>query len=266
MFVIMTGSSGVGKNTVINELKKVDDRFVLMPTYTTREMREGEIEGNPYFFLTKEEFQEKIRNNKLLEHELIHTNYYGSSQELLNEYLQTGKIVIKDIGVQGAQNLYNKLNQLTKVIRVFLTVNSKKELKKRLIGRKEKNIKLRLKRFGYEQKQINNFDYIIYNHDLQLTTKNILQIVELQDKDFLPCKNPKNINKYMVRYYANKLKSGKTLKPIKIAFDGQSAYILKGVEKFVASIVTNIPVAKVVSYKRVKNKIEVPENWYQNII
>ena len=188
------------------------------------------------------------------------------SKELLEQYLQTGKILIKDIGVQGAQNLYKKLNDITKVIRVFLTVKSKKELKKRLKGRNEKNIKLRLKRFGYEQKQINKFDYIIYNHDLQRTTQNILQIVELENKDYLPCKNLKKINKYKVKLYANKLKSGKTLKPIKIAFDGEKAYILKGVEKFVASILTNIPVAKVVTYKEVKNKIDVPQNWYQNII
>ena len=266
MFVIMTGSSGVGKNTVINELKKIDERFVLMPTYTTREMREGEIEGNPYYFLTKEQFQEKIHNNQLLEHELIHTNYYGSSKELLEQYLQTGNIIIKDIGVQGAQNLYKKLNEMTQVIRVFLTVNSKKELKKRLIGRKEKNIKLRLKRFGYEQKQINNFDYIIYNHDLQRTTQDILKIVELENNDFLPCKNIKDINKYKVRYYANKLKTGKVLRPIKIAFDGEKAYILKGVEKFVASVLTNMPVAKVIVCKQVKKNIQVPENWFGNVI
>lgn len=266
MFVIMTGSSGVGKNTVINELKKLDNRFVLMPTYTTREMREGEVEGNPYFFLTKEQFQEKIRNNQLLEHEIIHTNYYGSSQELLHKFLNDEKIVIKDIGVKGAQNLYKKLNETTKVLRVFLTVKSKNELKKRLKGRNEKNIKLRLKRFGFEQKQKNNFDYIIYNHDLQKTIEIILQIVELGYNDFMPCKNLQNINKYKVKYYVNKLRTGKILKPIKIAFDGKKAYILKGAEKFVASCLTNIPVAKIVVYKQIRHKVNAPENWFENII
>ena len=266
MFVIMTGSSGVGKNTIINELKKIDENFVLMPTYTTRAMREGEVEGNPYFFLTKEQFQEKIHNNKLLEHELIHTNYYGSSIELLDQYLQTGKIIIKDIGVQGAQNLYKKLSDRTQVIRVFLTVKSKSILKERLIGRNEKNIKLRLKRFGYEQKQINKFDYIIYNHDMRKTIDCILQITNLTVDDFLPCKNIKNINKYKVKLYTNKLKLGKIIKPIKIVLADGKAYITKGVERFVASVITGIPVGKVVADKQVKRKIDVPEKWYKNII
>ena len=262
----MTGSSGVGKNTVINELKKENQNFVLMPTYTTREMREGEVEGNPYFFLTKEQFQEKIRNNLLLEHELIHTNYYGSSFELIDKYLETGKIIIKDIGVQGAQNLYTKLNGKTKVIRVFLTVKNKRTLKERLIGRGEKNIKLRLKRFGYEQKQINKFDYIIYNQDLAKTTNLLLSLVNFDNNNFVPCKNLKRINKYKVRLYSNKLKLGKILKPIKIVVENDKAYIVSGVEKFVASALTNIPVAKVIVEKNIKTKNQVQNGWFETIL
>ena len=88
MFVILTGSSGVGKNTVIKNLIEEDNKFVLMPTYTTRQKREGEIEGNPYFYLTKEEFQDKIKHNDFIEYELIHTNFYGSSLSICEDYLK----------------------------------------------------------------------------------------------------------------------------------------------------------------------------------
>ena len=101
MFVILSGSSGVGKNTVIKEMQKTEINLVMMPTFTTREKRVGEIEGAPYFYIAKEEFQEKIKNNELIEHEFIHNNYYGSSYTIFDDYIKTGKIIIKDIGVEG---------------------------------------------------------------------------------------------------------------------------------------------------------------------
>ena len=71
MFIILTGSSGVGKNTVITEIEKNNKNFKLMPTYTTREKRPFEIEGYPFYYITKDEFQQKIRSGELIEHEYI---------------------------------------------------------------------------------------------------------------------------------------------------------------------------------------------------
>ena len=170
MFIILSGSSGVGKNTVIKEMQKTEKNLTLMPTFTTREKREGEVEGQPYFYISKEDFQQKIKDNELIEYEFIHNNFYGSSYKVFDEYIKSGKVLIKDIGVEGAQNLSHKMSDHTEMIKVFLAIPHKSDLKKRLQGRGEKQIKLRLKRFDYEQKQKNKFDFIIVNTNLEQTS------------------------------------------------------------------------------------------------
>ncbi len=254
MFVILSGSSGVGKNTVIKEMQKTNENIVMMPTFTTREKREGEIDGKPYFYITKDDFQNKIKNEEFIEHEFIHNNYYGSSYIVFDEYINRGNILIKDIGVEGAQNLTLKLSDRTPIIKIFLTVHQKKELVKRLKGRGEKQIKLRLSRFGYEQKQMNKFDYIIYNSSLEETSDIVNNLTKLTDEDFLSDKDLTKLNPYKVKYYINKLNAGKILSPIKIVVKNGKAYVLKGAEKLVASFVSNKPVAKVVVNKNIKTE------------
>src|SRR5574344_696557 len=269
MFVILSGSAGVGKNTVMIEMQKQSDNIVLMPTFTTREKRDGEVEGLPYFYISKEEFQQKIKNNELIEHEFIHNNYYGSAYKIFDDFLSKNKIIIKDIGVEGAQNLSVKLCDRTKILKIFLTVKHKRELKKRLIGRGEKQVKLRLKRFSYEQKQMNKFDFIIFNESLELTTKLINTLIKIDEKTYIPCKEQKHINKYKIKYYINKLTSKEVLKPIKIAVYNEKIYIVKGVEKYIASILSEIPVAKLVIKKDIKEKYQnmaLDNDWYKKII
>lgn len=251
MFIILSGSSGAGKNTVIKEMQKSDENLVLMPTFTTRDKREGEVEGLPYFYISKDEFQERIKNNDFIEYELIHGNYYGSSYKVFDDYIKMGKVLIKDIGVEGAQNLSQKLGDRTKVHKVFLTIKHKGELKKRLKGRGEKQIKLRLKRFKYEQKQLNKFDFIIYNQVLENTTEIVKQIIGSDVNSFYFKKDLNKLNKYKVKYYINKLTSGKILKPVKIAVVDGKMCVVSGAEKLVASFVCKKPVAKLVAYKQI---------------
>lgn len=250
MFIILSGSSGVGKNTIINEMQKTNEKLVLMPTFTTREMREGEVSGNPFFYISKTEFQEKIKNNELIEHELIHGNFYGSSHVLFDEYIKGGNIIIKDIGVEGAQNLSLKLADKTKILKIFLTVNSKSELKKRLKGRGEKQIKLRLKRFKYEQQQMNKFDYIIFNMDMQKTVDIIKTIANLEQNDFYFEKEISKYNSYKIKYYINKLNSKKVLSPVKVTISNNKAYVVSDAEKLIASFLSGQSVAKLVVEKQ----------------
>ena len=250
MFIILSGSSGVGKNTIITEMQKTNDKLVLMPTYTTRDMREGEVSGNPFFYITKAEFQEKIKNDELIEHELIHGNFYGSSHVLFDKYLKGGNIIIKDIGVEGAQNLSLKLADKTQILKIFLTVDSKNELKKRLKGRGEKQIKLRLKRFKYEQQQMNKFDYIIFNMDMQNTVEIIETISNLQQNDFYFEKDISKYNPYKIKYYINKLNSKNILKPVKVAIKNGKAYVVNGAEKLIASFLSGKSIAKLVVNKQ----------------
>lgn len=254
MFIILSGSSGVGKNTVIKEMQKTNEHLVMMPTFTTREKREGEIDGKPYFYISKNEFQDKIKNQEFIEHEFIHNNYYGSSYVVFEEYINRGDIIIKDIGVEGAQNLSLKLKEKTPIIKIFLTVKHKSELKKRLRGRGEKQIKLRLRRFGYEQKQINKFDYIVFNADLTETSNLINDLMTLTEKDFYFKKDLNKLNPYKVKYYMNKLNCGKILKPVKIKVKDKKAFVISGAEKLLASFLSGLPVAKVVVNKQVDEK------------
>lgn len=264
MFIILSGSSGVGKNTVIKHLMEKTDKIVLMPTFTTRGMRDGEVEGSPYFYISKEEFQNKIKNNDFIEYEFIHNNYYGSTYSIFDEYIKSGKILIKDIGVEGAQNLDVKLSDRTELVKIFLTTKHKRELKERLKGREEKQIKLRLKRYDYEQKQKNKFDFIIYNEDLTETTETIKTIVLVSMEDYIPTKKLRNISKYKVRLYKNKLLCGKKLKPVKIAIQDGKIYVVSGVERFVAGLLTGKTVAKVIVHKKVK-ETSVEKDWYKEL-
>lgn len=263
MFVILTGSSGVGKNTIIKELTKQNNNIVMMPTFTTRDKRPGEVEGYPYFYITKEEFQDKIHNNEFIEYEHIHNNFYGSSYKVFDEYIQKGKVLIKDIGVEGAQNLCIKLADKTDIVKIFLTTKHKSDLKNRLKGREEKQIKLRLKRYKYEQKQKNKFDFIIYNQSIDETLSNINDVVSIKQKNYMPTKKLSKINPYYVKYYQNQLLCGKVLKPVKIAIKNSRIYIVSGLERFIASFITQKPVAKVIVNKKIK-VIDCKNDWLTN--
>lgn len=269
MFILLAGSSGAGKNTVIKALEKRDEKYKLMPTYTTREKREGEVHGYPYYFVSREEFQQLIKNNELLEHEKIHNNYYGSSKKIIEEFLKDDKLLIKDIDVYGAQNIYTKLNPQIDVLRVFLTTKNKAELKRRLKQRGEKNIKLRLKRFKLEQKEMIKFDYIILNNDLDKTCDIVDSLEDANYLDFIPTLEYKKLKLSKVKKYISDLQSGKLLKPIKLLYKDGKTYILKGHEKLIAEIYSGKVVAKMyVDYN--KSIKLVDENslysWHQLIL
>ena len=173
MFVILSGCSAVGKNTVMNVLlSQKNSPYVLMPTYTTRDMRPGEREGFPYHYLTKEQFQEKIDSGELYEYEFIHTNYYGSSRVLMAKAAAKGKTILKDIDVKGALNLSRILHDDMKVVTVFLYAD-KEILVQRLLNRGDKleDIEIRLQRYDEEMSYKDRYDYAVENLDLDETVR-----------------------------------------------------------------------------------------------
>ena len=109
MLVILSGVSGAGKDTIKKELIKRMDNVISLPSYTSRKPRVGEKEGLQYHFITKQEFEQKIANNEFYEYDLHHENYYGTSRKLMNEKIATGKIIVKDIEVNGTENLIKLL-------------------------------------------------------------------------------------------------------------------------------------------------------------
>ena len=191
MLVLLSGVSGAGKDTIKKELLKRMDNVETLPSFTDRLPREGEKEGEIYHFVTRQIFEEKIKNGEFYEYNMHHDHYYGTSKKLLNDKIKNGKIIVKDIEVNGTENLVKILKNDIKVVTIFLRV-PKEELRKRLLERTENpnidEIELRLSRFDYEESKMNMYDYVIKNNDLEKTLAIIMTIInkenELENAEF----------------------------------------------------------------------------------
>ena len=164
MLIIVSGSSGVGKNTVLNELFKKYPNYKNLVSCTTRGIREGEVEGLYYNYLTKEEFLKLHSQGEFAEYEEIHGNYYGMRIKDIDEAIKSEEIYIKDLGVEGAQNM-QAIAGKENLLSIFIDA-PKEVLRERLEGRGETQIDLRLSRYDYEHQYIKNYDYVVQNIDL----------------------------------------------------------------------------------------------------
>ena len=181
MLVILSGVAGAGKDTIKKELIKRMENVESLPSYTSRPIREGDVEGGTYHFISKEEFEKMIEKEEFYEYDIHHNQYYGTSRKLLNDKIKSGKIIVKDIDVNGTEHLKELLGNDTKVVTIFLRV-PKEELKHRLENRIDKpspqEIILRLNRFDYEESRISLYDYVLKNNDLEKTVRIIMTIIE----------------------------------------------------------------------------------------
>ena len=171
---------GVGKDTVKNRLIEKNNKYTTLPSYTSRKPRATDIPNVTYKFVSKEQFEDMISRNELYEYSLHHNNYYGTSKKLLEEKFAEGKIIIKDIDVNGTEELLNIFKDKVKILTIFLRV-SKEELLERLKNREDKlsedEIKMRLDRFDYEESKIYLYDYVLENKDLEETIKKVEEII-----------------------------------------------------------------------------------------
>ena len=181
MLVLLSGVSGAGKDTIKKELIKRMENVISMPSYTDRKPREGEIDGKIYNFITTEEFETKIKENEFYEYSVHHEHYYGTSKKILDEAMKSGKIIVKDIEVNGTENLLNLFKDDLDMVTIFLRV-PKEELRRRLEHRVEKasikEIELRLNRFDYEESKIGIYDYVLKNDNLEKTVQIIMTIIK----------------------------------------------------------------------------------------
>lgn len=181
MLVLLSGVSGAGKDTIKKELIARMDNVESLPSFTDREPRENDIPGKTYNFVSTEEFEAMIARGELYEYSAHHDHYYGTSRKLLNEKLQNGKIIVKDIEVNGVENLLKLLGNDTKIVTIFLKV-PKEELRRRLENRidkpSQKDIELRLNRLQYEESKIGIYDYVIKNNNLEKTVNIIMEIIK----------------------------------------------------------------------------------------
>ena len=181
MLVILSGVAGAGKDTVKNEVIKRMENVVSIPSITDRPIRDGDVPGETYIFVNKEEFKKMIDNNELYEFDIHHNHYYGVPKKQLNEKIRDGKVVIKDVDVNGTENLVRILKKDMKVITIFLRV-PKEELRRRLENRidkpDEKEIELRLGRFDFEESKMENYDYVIDNVNQEETVQKVMEIIK----------------------------------------------------------------------------------------
>ena len=183
MLVLLSGVSGAGKDTIKKQLIARMDNVESLPSYTDRAPRANDVAGVTYNFVSTEEFERMIADNELYEYSVHHEHYYGTSKKLLNEKINNGKIIVKDIEVNGVENLLKLLKDEVKIVTIFLRV-PKEQLQKRLENRIDKpslkEIQLRLNRFDYEESKIGMYDYIIKNNDLEKTVQIIMTIINYE--------------------------------------------------------------------------------------
>lgn len=175
---VISGPSGAGKGTVIKELLKSAEDLYYSVSVTTREPREGEIDGVNYFFVSKEKFEEMIKNNELLEYAKYCGNYYGTPLKAIREKQQMGYDVILEIEVNGARQVKEKMPEC---IMIFIVPPSFNELKSRLIGRNTEDIKKirqRLSKAKKELKESDFYDILVVNSVVKDTAKKIQDIID----------------------------------------------------------------------------------------
>ncbi len=175
--LILSGPSGCGKSSLLKELYKQIDNYYFSISTTTRAPRAGEQDGVDYLFVSKEEFEEDIKQNNFLEYAQVHDNYYGTSLKPVYQALEQGKLVIFDIDVQGHDLVRAKVDKLT--TSVFITTPSLEILEQRLYSRgtdDAKIIKNRIINAKDEIKSIDKYDYLIINDNLQTAAKELISI------------------------------------------------------------------------------------------
>ena len=175
--IIVSGPSGSGKSTV-TKIVKDKLNIPLSISATTRNPRDGEIDGKDYFFLSKEEFKNKIANDEFYEYAEVHGNYYGTLKKTVEDNLNRGLNVILEIDVQGALIAKEKKKD---AILVFFRTKDMEVLEKRLRDRKtdsEEIIQTRLKNAETELKYENKYNYTIVNENLENSIQELIDIIE----------------------------------------------------------------------------------------
>jgi len=180
ILVVVSGFSGAGKGTLMKELLKQYDNYALSVSATTRQPREGEKDGEDYFFVTKEHFQQMIEENRLVEYAQYVNHYYGTPKDYVEKKMAQGKDVILEIEIQGALKVKKRFPD---ALLLFVTPPSAEELRRRLVGRGTETIEVinaRLRRAAEEAAGMEAYDYLLINDEIQSCVEQMHQLIQLQ--------------------------------------------------------------------------------------
>ena len=181
LLIVFSGPSGVGKGTVRQEIFSTPDhKFEYSVSMTKLAQRPGEVDGKDYFFRSREEFEELIRNGQMLEYAEYVGNYYGTPLTYVNETLDKGIDVFLEIEVQGALQVKKKVPD---AVFIFLTPPDLNELQERLVGRgtdSEEVIAQRIERAREEIALMSEYDYAIVNDEVPLAAERVKRVIEAE--------------------------------------------------------------------------------------
>lgn len=177
LLIVYAGASGVGKGTIMKELLKSNDNLKLSVSATTRTPRPGETNGVEYHFVTKDEFEELIKNDGLLEYASYCDNYYGTPKKAVFDMLDKGIDVFLEIEIKGFLQIKEKYPDC---VTIFLLPPSMEELEKRLKGRGTESLDVIEKRLNTAKEELTyseQFDYKVVNDDVDRAKEEILNII-----------------------------------------------------------------------------------------
>lgn len=182
LLVVISGPSGVGKDSVLRGLREQGRPFRFVPTMNTRPKRSDEVDGVDYYFVTTEAFVTLLEQGELLEHAIVYGDYKGIPKKPIREALNSGQDVVLRVDVQGAATLKRLIPQ---AIFIFLTTSTEEELVQRLLKRKTESpesLRIRIATAREEMQRLPEFDYVVINHDDQLkeTVQDVIGIIRAE--------------------------------------------------------------------------------------
>ena len=179
LLIVISSPSGGGKTTIINRVIGSNPEYIYSVSMTTRKLRQGEVDGRDYMFVSEKDFMDSVKNGNLIEYENVHGCYYGTPLKKVSEWIEEGKTVFLDLDVYGALKVKRMFGK--KALLVFLMPPDNKVLLERLINRSTENkqqIEKRLSRLPEEMKLAEKFDKIIINEHLDDAVDQVKMLVE----------------------------------------------------------------------------------------
>lgn len=180
MLVVVSGFSGAGKGTLMKELLNRYENYALSISATTRNPRQGEVEGKEYFFVTDRHFKDMIEHNALIEYAQYVSHFYGTPRDYVLNQMKNGKDVILEIEIQGALKVKERFPE---AILVFVMPPNAEELKRRLVGRGTENMEVinaRLQRAAEEADGMEAYDYILINDEIDTCVEQMHRMIQVQ--------------------------------------------------------------------------------------
>lgn len=177
LIVVISGPSGVGKDAVIKRLREVRQNLHFVVTATSRARRPGEVDGEDYYFVSKEEFLRMVERNELLEYALVYGEYKGIPRRQVREYMARGCDVVLRVDIQGARTLRRILGD--SAVFVFVVAESEAVMVERLVERRTESREQLLVRIATAREEVTHvrsFDYVVVNRDGEL--ERAVQLVE----------------------------------------------------------------------------------------